>query len=986
MALGRQIQGVPESIVKAVRRAPGRKEYISRDEHTGGYFFNPTTLATRRAHMPSPRRVQAFLSGDTGLNAGGDVTFLEPQIRNPLLSASNFQLPQTSLELNQWLRYFDRFHPTVGNAMDMHSTVPFSRFALQGVNDPFVLRFYEDMAEKMGLMRHIFELAREYVLMGEAYPFLIWDYEMNAWGDSIVLNPDYVEVHGVMMGGTDAGLRYEMVIDHELRQFVMSPDPLDQEIIADLDPAILQAAQSGLNAPLDKFNLSHLARRASPYDVRGSSILLGCLKDLLYDEQLREAMYVVAGGVIRPREIWKLGDAQNAWVPSEQDLDDFRALLASFRGDPNSALVSHYGVTVENVDAQRRILPLKQEWDEIDRRLLTRLFTNKAATTGEGPCCDPLTEILTENGWKFMRDVEDGERVATYNKETEQAEYQHFVNRIVKDYEGDLVQFRTNKLDISVTTNHRMLVSLRRDGYDGWTVLPAEDVPARSRIPVAAEWSGEAPSSQIMILDDVPVSLRDYLRIGGLYAAEGHIHKGRTGNPLAAVITQSEPGWEAVRNLLGSRGLSLREYHREASTGGGVAIKQNYDVGVFHVGRGQLAAALAGDFGDGSATKKVAPWIKALPTEYLEVLLDALVFGDGSARPARKTATPHKYTTYVSASRQLADDVQEIAWKCGFAPKMRPRKNGHWVVYWSESRRHGRTPNLESKSHDPITRSPYKGKVYCFEVPNEFLVTRRNGCIAIIGNTYANASVAMTILDARYASMRDWIIEHIRTKVFLPVALANKFFDDNGDPIIPDFRWLSRVNLKDKQQQLSYMLTLHEAGRLPFRTICDMLDLDYEETMMWLKMERGSAVDPAITAAYKAQVQARVQQELQEQMGLAPGSDAAEDLQDEVEDAFDEAEETAGDVQTKERDSEAGPHTSETKPPKDASKPLARRRKPQPLTTPFGMVRQTRRDESGGNHGHYLDRFGGQFRDGNGFRDGNHDGLRRALRGRIRVD
>lgn len=918
---------VQRKIERGVRRAPGRNPHLEQGL-TGGIVTSRETLL-RTGQVPAPRKVFGVGTGGTGLYGGGDVQFLEPQLRNPLLSPSNFQLPQTSLELNQWIRYFDRFHPTVGNAMDMHSTVPFSRFELTGVGDPYILRFYQDMADSMDLFQHILEISREEELLGEVFPFLIWDYEMNAWGDAIVLNPDYIEIHGVMIGG-QKGLRYELVIDHELRQFIMSNDPLDQEIIAELDPAIVAAAQSGMNAPLDTFNLTHLARRASPYDVRGSSILLGCIKDLLYDEQLREAMYAVAGGIVRPREIWKLGDAQNKWMPSEQDLDDFRALLASSRYDPNFALVSHYGVSVENVDAQRRILPLKAEWDEIDRRLLTRLYTNKAATTGEGPCCDPLTEVLTENGWKFMRDVEDGERLATYNKDTGQAEYQHFVNRIVKDYAGELVHFRTNKLDINVTTNHRMLAKLRRDDYKEWKVLPAEDVPARSRIPVAAEWTGETPSSQIMILDDTPLSLRDYLQIGGLYAAEGHIHRGRTGNPLAAVISQSEPGWDTVRSLLGSRGLSVREYIREA-TSGGVAIKQNYDVAVFHVGRRELAESLSTDFGVGSASKKIAPWIKALPTEYLSVLLNSLTFGDGSVRPARKQHTTLNYTTYVSISRQLADDVQEIAWKCGFAPKLRQRKDGKWVVYWSESTRHGRTPNLESKSHDPITREPYTGKVYCFEVPNEFLVTRRNGCIAIIGNTYANASVAMRILDARYAAKRDRVIQHLKERVFLPVALANDFLDRDGNPILPDFRWLSRVNLTDKTQQISYFMTLYQGGTLPFRAICDALDLDYQDMVEWLKRERGTIVDPAVQTGYKAQVQARLQLELQKaqtSLPTGPGSgpvgpdsteEAAEDIGETVEEAFDEAEAEAEQSFTDARSTEKGtkPTDSPIKPPKE---------------------------------------------------------------------
>lgn len=367
------------------RRSPGQG--LSKSNDRGPVGGSPIKSF---GAIPGPRNVR---TGAMGMPTGGDVQMLEPQIRNPLLSASNFQLPQTSLELNQWIRYFDRFHPTVGNAIDMHATVPFSKFDLTGIQDTAVLRYYEDMANEMNLFRHILEISREYELMGEAFPFLIWDDEMGGWCDAMVLNPDYIEVHGVKIGGKK-GLRYELALDNQVRQFIMSPDPLDQEIVSELDPAIIQAAQTGLNTPLDPFNFEHLMRPSSPYDTRGTSIVLGCLKDLLYEEQLREAQYAIAGGITRPREIWKLG-TQGEWMPTEGDLNELRELLAASRYDPNFALVSHYGLSVDFVGAERRILPVAQEFQMINERILTRLYTSKAMTGGEGPTYQNSSVAMT---------------------------------------------------------------------------------------------------------------------------------------------------------------------------------------------------------------------------------------------------------------------------------------------------------------------------------------------------------------------------------------------------------------------------------------------------------------------------------------------------------------------------------------------------------------------------------------------------------------
>ena len=544
-------------------RSPAPESQIERvlpAKQMAGRTVFPGDPPKGRSGHPIPMRTYAGL-GPRLSDMGGfsNVDRLEPILRNPLLSASNFQLPQTSLELNQWIRYFDRFHPVVGNAMDMHSTVPFSRFALQGIPDTFVLNYYEDMADEMNLFRHILEVSREFDLLGEALPFLIWDDEVGGFSDALVLNPDYVIIAGVMLGGRKKGFRMELQIDHQTRQFIMSPDPLDQEIVADIDPAVVQAAMSGMNAPLDEFNTTHLMRSANPYDPRGVSIVLGCLKDLLYEEQLREAQYQVAGGIARPREIWKLGGAD--YTPSQQDLADLRTLLSELRNDPNAAVVAHHSIAVDFLQAERRILPITQEMDMIERRILTRLFTSRAMTTGEGP-------------------------------------------------------------------------------------------------------------------------------------------------------------------------------------------------------------------------------------------------------------------------------------------------------------------------------------------------------------TYANASVAMNILNARYATKRDFIINYIRQKIFLPVALNNEFYSApksseiygpgpyfhpskaDRKPLIPDFHWLSMVNLTDRQQQISYLMTLQQSMGLPMKILCDILQLDYDEVRQWKIAEAGTIMDPAVYSAYKARTQAEALQSARPTGGTtptaggprpaAPGAGPAQDKTEEI--------------------------------------------------------------------------------------------------------
>lgn len=802
--------------------------------------------------------------------------FLEPFIRNPLISATNFYLPQTNLELNAWIRYFDRFHPIVGNAIDMHATVPFSRFELVGISDPHVQRFYEDMADQLDLFRRILEISREYELIGECFPFAYWDEEMNAFSDITILNPDYIIIRGIKMVGSE-GLRYEMVIDEELRQFIMSQDPLDWEIIQKIDPVLIRAAESGLNAPLDPFNLSHLARLGNPYDVRGTSIVLGCVKDLLYEEQLREAQYAIAGGIVRPREIWKLG-IKDEYMPTETDLMALRQLLRSAEYDPNFAIISHHGLDVDFIGAERRILPIHPELEDIENRVLTRLYTSRAMTHGEGPCHLPYSqglkddvEILSQRGFIPWYELADGEALAAFNPQTEQIEFHVPTNRIVRDYDGEVVDVYKGKLDLSMTSNHRMWIKKGSNGE--WGIVPADKL--REGYCLRCDMKpqdGDAPEEvtidgyrQHRFIKEyrkkyIKIKLDDYLALAGYYVSEGSLdfeHRYAVESYPAAVSISQLPkskNYDRIYKDLNRLPFNVSFHGKDR----------------FRICDRLLAQHMFDEFGCGAASKKIPSWIKQLPAKKLEIIIRAMLAGDGY----RMTGQSWEYYT---VSEQLAKDFQEMAFRAGYATQNTYRDRGgnrkkqyRCRISSSSNPKIARQPNLKGA----IKKRHYKGKVWCFEVPpHELFVVRSGGKVYITGNTYSNASVAMRVLDARYATKRDFIMDWVVNSLFTPVALANEFYkpskrelafgfrsaQHDRELILPDFKWLSLVNLIDRTSQMQYAMQLAQGSRYPLKGVCDLLQLDYDDAMAWLKKEQGTEADIVFqeTRKQKASAEAR---------------------------------------------------------------------------------------------------------------------------------
>lgn len=255
-----------------------------------------------------------------------------------------------------------------------------SAYELVGVDSKDALTLYEHMRETIKLDEVNIDLSREIELLGEAYPYAHFNEDMGFFDQVALINPDNITIRDNPLAYGD-NLQIEYEPDELLYALVHSQDPRDREIVANLDPVIVWAVQNGSTIPIDPFNIRQVARKASPYDLRGTPILLRALKDLLYEDKLREAQYAIADSKIYPKEIWRLGDDQ--WIPSEEELNDFRKLLSDAAHDPVFSIVTHKGVNVTFEGAAGRLLPIVPEFEFVKDRTLIALH-GSAAMFGDG--------------------------------------------------------------------------------------------------------------------------------------------------------------------------------------------------------------------------------------------------------------------------------------------------------------------------------------------------------------------------------------------------------------------------------------------------------------------------------------------------------------------------------------------------------------------------------------------------------------------------
>jgi len=378
-------------------------------------------------------------------------------------------------------------------------------------------------------------------------------------------------------------------------------------------------------------------------------------------------------------------------------------------------------------------------------------------------CFDEKTEILTKTGWKFIKNVKIGERVATLHTATKKLQFQPILEIVKKKYNGKMIRLLDKNTDVLVTPNHRFYIYRReRDSIKSYLhrremFVHAVDLKCDNEIPRTAKWDNKNDMEYFIIPkyenewysgrnnkiiknvkhEELKIPIDIFLEFLGWFISEGNctVKKRSESQSSVARITITQAEGEKIRNLkilfkkLGKLGIKYSIKKRKVR-------KKNYKVIYdFNINNVQLATYFK-QFGK-SKDKYIPIEIKNLKPERLKILLDSLLNGDGYRH------TNHKYIndsfSYYTTSKQLADDVQEIAIKIGYFSQIYKRifKNTKYnpiyrITVTENKNLHWR---IKSKSRKNKNEIYYNGNIYCVSVPNEVILVRRNGKPIFTGNS-----------------------------------------------------------------------------------------------------------------------------------------------------------------------------------------------------------------------------------------------------------
>lgn len=342
-------------------------------------------------------------------------------------------------------------------------------------------------------------------------------------------------------------------------------------------------------------------------------------------------------------------------------------------------------------------------------------------------CFSEDTRALTKKGFKSYSEITYDDEIATVS-ETGVLEYQKPSSiHIYPSYEGDMFLFEGEQVSLLVTPNHRMHLMVNGKPE----LLEAQELAIRrsnmkigckseglthARLLKELDWKG--CDSEVIEIPQVKygghpgqnlvgaIRTEVFVKFLGWYLAEGSLASNGRGPQYQICLGAQERWLSDYADALNNMGIRWQRVQYTNVPGIRFNSKQIYTY-LLPLGK--------------SGTKYIPEEIKQLSPHYLKILLSTLIDGDG-------TINSNGVTQYITMSKRLAEDVSEIAIKCGYWARIGRCKSGIYFVTIPSEKRGIMMPNPR--------KVPYKGVVWCVSVPNGTLIVERKGRIAISGNSY----------------------------------------------------------------------------------------------------------------------------------------------------------------------------------------------------------------------------------------------------------
>lgn len=306
-----------------------------------------------------------------------------------------------------------------------------------------------------------------------------------------------------------------------------------------------------------------------------------------------------------------------------------------------------------------------------------------------GHCLDDETEILTDSGFKRKDEVNNQTIVATFNIETANVEYQQVIDKISRNFSGNIYQNNGKSLNFCITDGHNLLYKPYHKELKVPVLAEVKNITSNIEVPVNGENTKE----------DFPIT-DDYLRLALWITTDGSFEN----NTLVRFHLKKERKIVALVSLLDKLGI---KYSRNIQKTGNTKINFTKPAQLSQLKLKPIDREL----------------LINLSSRQVQILIEIYKITDG--------CVTGENSFQISTSKEdEADLLQEVLVTSGINCNKIKRPSGNYILS-ANTRKYSvvKSTNFEVKSVQDFP-------VWCVSVPNKTIFIRRAGKVMIIGNCH----------------------------------------------------------------------------------------------------------------------------------------------------------------------------------------------------------------------------------------------------------